>query len=238
MAEQMSKYEAVDCVNCGSIPSEHEMFVQTSVAHHGHLRGDDLTTVVCPNCGLVFLNPQPTTDALDRFYRDEYYAKSPQITDVDALKSQKLWQRDFLYTWLVEQIPEKINNWDILDIGSGYGVWLQWFDESNRMAGIESSKQASKVASELFGIKVYQEDFLINQLPDDVYDLVTGLAIIEHFNDPLAALVEMNVLLKSEAYLYLQTPDVHGMVLRQGIPRYFKVVHTYYYSIETLSSLL
>jgi hypothetical protein len=28
------------------------------------------------------------------------------------------------------------------------------------------------------------------------------------------------------------------MVLRQGIARYFKVVHTYYFSLETISSLL
>jgi len=238
MAAHSSRYEIISCVNCGSGKEDHHPFNKTSVAHYGHMYGDPLSIVVCSICGLVFLNPQPTREALDAFYREEYYAKSPPIKDIDALISQKTWQRDFLYTWLIKQLPEEIINWDILDIGSGYGVWLQWFDKSNHMAGVESSTQASQVAKDVFGIEVYQTDFLANDLQGEAYDLVTGLAIIEHFNDPLEALVETNRLLKNGGYLFLQTPDIHGMVLRQGISRYFKVVHTYYYSLASMSSLL
>jgi len=208
------------------------------VAHLGHMVGDPLEIVLCTKCGLVFLNPQPTSDALDEFYRDEYYQKIPTSVDIESLVSQKTWQRDFLFTWLVDHIPVAIKNWDILDIGSGFGVWLQWFDKSNRMTGIDSSIQATRVAKESFEVNAVQANFLENDLKDEQYDLVTGLAIIEHFNDPLEALVEMNRLLKNGGYIYLQTPDIHGMVLRQGISGFFKVVHTFYYSIDTLSSLL
>lgn len=233
-----AKYKIISCVNCGSPPEEHEHFIRSKVAHHGHMYGDPLEIVVCSRCGLVFLNPQPTREALDEFYREEYYQETHHYSDIDALKSAKIWQRDFLFTWLVENIPERINDRDILDIGSGFGVWLQWFDRSNRLSGIDSSKQASKIAQELFGINAYQMDFLANDLKDRQFDLITGLAIIEHFNDPLEALIELNRLLKNDGYLYLQTPDIHGLVLRQGISRYFKVVHTFYFSILTLSSLL
>ena len=238
MTSNLNKYASIPCVNCGSPPEEHELYINTVVAHHGHMNGDPLKVVVCSKCGLVFLNPQPTRDALDEFYREEYYQKTPTTIDIDALISNKKWQHDFLFTWLEEQIPVDIRDWDILDIGSGYGVWLQWFDKSNRMSGIDSSRQASKVARDLFGIKAYQSDFLANDLMDEHYDLITGLAIIEHFNDPLEALTELNRLLKENGYLYLQTSDIHGMVLRQGFSRYFKVVHTYYYSFKTLTSLL
>jgi len=238
MTSPLTKYTLIPCVNCGSPPEDHEPFINTVVSHHGHMYGDPLEIVLCSKCGLVFLNPQPTRDALDEFYREEYYQKTPTTIDVDALISNKKWQRDFLFTWLKKQISVDIRDWDILDIGSGYGVWLQWFDKSNRMSGIDSSKQASKVARDLFGINAYQSDFLANDLMDEQYDLITGLAIIEHFNDPLEALIELNRLLKKNGYLYLQTPDIHGMVLRQGYSRYFKVVHTYYYSLHTLTSLL
>ena len=213
------------------------MFIQSKVTHHGHMRGDPLTVVICPQCGLVFLNPQPSPRALNRFYSEEYYAGSRPVTDA-ALTSSKLWQRDFLFTWLTDNLPVPVEDWDILDIGAGYGTWLQWFDKSNRATGIESSHQACEVARSVFGHNMHETDFLANELPGDTFDLITGLAIIEHFNDPLEALVEMNRLLKMGGYLYLQTPDIHGMVLRQGITRYFKVVHTYYFSLETLSSLL
>jgi 2-polyprenyl-3-methyl-5-hydroxy-6-metoxy-1,4-benzoquinol methylase len=238
MVSKPAKYAPISCLNCGAPPEQHLPFVQTQVTHHGHMQGDPLRVVVCPTCGLVFLNPQPTREALDQFYSTEYYSGAAPVSDAAALTAEKIWQRDFLFTWLVENLPEKIEGWDILDIGAGYGTWLQWFDKSNRVAGIESSQQACQVARSLFGLTVYKTDFLANDLPGGQFELVTGLAIIEHFNDPLGALVEMNRLLKPGGYLYLQTPDIHGMVLRQGIARYFKVVHTFYYSLVTLSSLL
>jgi ubiquinone/menaquinone biosynthesis C-methylase UbiE len=175
--------------------------------------------------------------ALNQFYSEEYYAKSKQVTKAELTLS-KLWQRDFLYTWLVGSLPVSVEDWEILDIGAGYGTWLQWFNKSNRTTGIESSRQACEVARSVFGHTMHKSDFLENNLPGDGFDLITGLAIIEHFNDPLDALIEMNRLLKMGGYLYLQTPDIHGMVLRQGIYRYFKVVHTYYFSLVTLTSLL
>ena len=36
---------------------------------------------------------------------------------------------------------------------------------------------------------------------------------------------------------YLQTPDLCGLVLRRGIARFFKLVHTYYFSLTTLAGL-
>lgn len=238
MSSLSTKYQLISCVNCASQPEVHQPIIQTRVTHYGHMQGDPLSVVVCPICGLVFLNPQPTPTALDQFYSAEYYAKAPAIKDASTLTMEKRWQRDFLYTWMVKNLPEAVQNWEILDIGAGYGTWLSWFNPTNHLAGIESSRQACEVARTVFDLEMYETDFLNNNLPKGKYDLVTGLAIIEHFNDPLQALVEMNRLLKIGGVLYLQTPDVHGMVLRQGAARYFKIVHTFYFSLETLSSLL
>jgi 2-polyprenyl-3-methyl-5-hydroxy-6-metoxy-1,4-benzoquinol methylase len=231
------KYNSIPCINCGSEPENHQVYIKTKVTHHGHLRGDPLTVVICTVCGLVFLNPQPTPQALNRFYSEEYYAGPKNIT-ADYLTSSKKWQHDFLFSWLSAYLPGPINGLNILDIGAGYGAWLQWFGKSNQVTGIESSRQACEVARTVFGLKMLETDFLSNNLTAEEFDLITGLAIIEHFNDPLEALVEMNRLLKTGGYLYLQTPDIHGMVLRQGIHRYYKIVHTYYFSLVTLTNLL
>lgn len=48
----------------------------------------------------------------------------------------------------------------------------------------------------------------------------------------------MNRLAKPGGHLYLQTPDVHALAVRKGVERYFKLVHTYYYTPGTLTSLL
>ena len=94
-----------------------------------------------------------------------------------------------------------------MDIGCGYGVWLRNFGDSNRLLGIEQSVQAAKIANERFGIEVHQIDFMQNDLPESSFNLVSGLAMIEHFVDPLAALVEMNRVLRADGYLYRSGPQ-------------------------------
>lgn len=229
-----SRFQIISCANCGSGEKEHLKLLESKVVHPGHLNGAALQVVTCSQCGLVFLNPQPTRAALGRFYEREYY--QDKKVSVTTQNQQTQWQKDMLFTWLCKQLPP-INNWRILDIGCGYGEWLRHFDGSNRASGIELSKQAAEAATKQFGFEVRQCAFEDNGFPESQFDLVTGLAIIEHFNDPLAALVEVNRLLKPGGHLYLRTPDVLSPVTRGGMKRYFKLVHTYYYSAETLGSL-
>lgn len=207
------------------------------VRHEGHLLGQPLEAVICAQCGLAFLNPQPTPDALSRFYSEEYYAgQSSHGFDIDKHLKAREWQREVIFDWVIAQLPE-VSAWSILDIGCGYGAWLRNFGDSNRLLGIEQSVQAAEIASERFGVEVHQTDFMQNDLPAGSFDFVSGLAMIEHFIDPLAALVEMNRVLRPDGYLYLQTPDLRGLVVRRGIARFFKLVHTYYFSLTTLAGL-
>lgn len=228
------RFQIISCANCGSEKNDHINLLESEVIHPGHLNGAALQVVTCGQCGLVFLNPQPTRAALGQFYEREYY--QDKKVSVTTQNQQTQWQKEMLFTWLSAQLPP-INNWRILDIGCGYGEWLRHFDHSNRASGIELSKQAAEAATKQFGFEVRQCAFEDNGFPEGQFDLVTGLAIIEHFTDPLAALVEVNRLLKPGGYLYLRTPDVLGPVTRGGIRRYFKLVHTYYYSAATLESL-
>ena len=48
----------------------------------------------------------------------------------------------------------------------------------------------------------------------------------------------MRKLLKREGYLLISTPDYQQMNLKRGVKRYFKLVHTYYFTKITLSSLI
>lgn len=229
-------FQPIACANCNSPPEQHRLLLQTRVTHRGHLHGLPLRVVVCHQCGLTFLNPQPTPAALQRFYEREYYAGAKPIS-AEARMKEKDWQRTILLPWLLAHLPP-VKNWSILDIGCGYGEWLRHFDRSNRLLGIEQSESAARAANERFGVDVRQCDFLANGYAAGHFDLVTGLAIIEHFSDPLAALVEVNRITRTGGFVYLQTPDLHALVLRKGVPRYFKLVHTYYYSLATLVSLL
>ena len=230
-------FRFISCVNCGTTSDNHHRIVQTKVFKKGFLNGATLSVVVCEKCGLVFLNPQPMTESIRKFYSSEYYDNTESVITLKGLISQKTWLRNSLYFWLVSQL-NGITRSSILDIGSGYGLWLHLFDKSNHLVGIELSRQATNIAREFFELMVYEIDFLENEFENAEFDLVTCIAVIEHFPNPLAALVEMNRILKKGGHLYLHTPDLHALVLRSGIESYFKLVHLFYFSFSTLSSLL
>jgi SAM-dependent methyltransferase len=226
----------VDCVNCGSTPAQDAVLTTTRVKHRGTFFGEPLTIVVCRECGLVFQNPHPTTTALGYFYERECYAGKTTVAKREQ-SEEKARLMEPMYAWLCERLPA-FSSWDVVDIGSGYGHWLNLFERSNHLVGIESSTQAAACANEWYGIDTLNVDFMSSDLEPGSADLVTGLAMIEHLLDPLAALVGMNRLVRDDGFLFLFTPDVAGMVLRLGVAKYFKLVHTYYFSQETLESLL
>jgi len=228
-------FSAVSCANCGAEPAVHRRLAKTRVVHPGRLHGRELTAGLCGHCGLVFLNPRPTAAALKFFYESEYY--STKTTTLESRLAASAWQKEILYDWLISHLPPP-RGAAILDIGCGYGDWLRHFDPSNRKIGIEQSPQAAECARHMFAVDVRPCDFMANGLGTGAFDLITGLAIIEHFVDPLAALVEANRLLKPGGHLFLQTPDLLGLTARRGLERYIKLVHTFYYSRNTLSSLL
>jgi SAM-dependent methyltransferase len=236
MSRTAEMWTPVDCVNCGATPAQDAVLTTTQVKHRGTFFGEPLTIVVCRECGLVFQNPQPTTTALGYFYEREYYAGKTTVAKREQSETKALLMEP-MYAWLCERLPE-FSAWDVADIGSGYGNWLSLFERSNRLVGIESSTQAAACAKEWYDIDTLNVDFMSSDLDPGSFDLVTGLAMIEHFLDPLAALVGMNRLLRDDGFVFLYTPDVAGMVLRLGIAKYFKLVHTYYFSQETLESLL
>ena len=232
----MDKYLEVECRNCGSHISDHELITRTKVIHRGIFFGEYVNTVICTRCALVFLNPQPSPLALQSFYKEEYFGEVSQIQD--AKKNEKnIWQRNVLFPWLNKNVPNSPIG-KILDVGSGHGDWLSFFDSENQVEGIEASKQAADFCRGRFGFPVSNQDFLTNNFPPEKFDLVTALSVIEHFNNPLEALVEANRILRPGGYLYLSTPDLSDLTLVKGIEKYFKLAHTYYYTPTTLKSLL
>ncbi len=229
-------FTLIDCINCGTSPDKHKVIVRTKVAHKGSLEGTPLNVVVCQRCGLVFLNPQPTEQALSKFYQNEYLALSSPTEQI--LSSWEKHYQNF-YSWLISNLPKTVNGLNILDIGSGYGVWLRFFDnKSNRLIGVELSKQAADFARSKFGLTIYEMEFMKSRFAKEEFDLITALGIIEHLTNPLKALCEINRILKKGGYLYLMTPNLYGVSFRHGIEGYFKIVHTFYFTTATLSSLL
>jgi SAM-dependent methyltransferase len=199
------------------------------------LYGRPLQTVACGDCGLVFVSPRPGKPSIDKLYAEELYDRpntNPAARQVHL--PGKITFRN-LYDDLAGALDEPLAGRRVLDIGADEGQWLALFDRRNDLVGLEPSSAALRSCRE--DIRLIRSSLEEATLAEP-FDLVTATALIEHLYDPLQGLVKMNSFLKDGGTLFLYTPDVKHLSLRRGVAKYFKIVHLFYFSVETLSSLL
>ena len=226
------------CVNCKNESYRQLIKVKGNrgvefISKHHHI-------VACNNCGLVFLNPQHEDQDYEEYYRALNYREEKAISKDKILTKHQFKKIPIRFlTDYLESEREKNEAMRVLDIGCGFGESIKFMKESGLIAeGLEPSSDAAAFALKHFGVKVHVGSIFDHDLSHGSYDVLSSMAVIEHLTDPLAALKEMRNLLKPDGILFMNTPDLKGMVLRKGVERYFKFVHTYYYTNITLSSLI
>lgn len=98
---------------------------------------------------------------------------------------------DFIRKWVTEK--------KILDIGAGDGVITYLL----RATGIDNEDAAVQIA-ESIGVKVQKGDAYKLDFPDDSFQAVTMIDVIEHFDKPELALTEAR---RVAPVIYLATPE-------------------------------
>jgi 2-polyprenyl-3-methyl-5-hydroxy-6-metoxy-1,4-benzoquinol methylase len=229
----------IDCANCAS--KDHKELVKVRGNRGVDFIAQEHHVVVCQNCGLVFINPQHDDRDYDRFYKIFNYKKEKKAISREEILARYTFKKiplkflvDFMQSGhFLETRPR------ILDIGCGFGMVIYFMNDFGLKAeGLEQSVDAVEYAQKKLGLKVHPGSIFSHDLLSGHYDVVFSTAVMEHLTNPLAALGQMRKLLKPDGLLFVNTPDFKGMVLREGIGRYFKFVHTFYYTNVTLSSLI
>ncbi len=106
------------------------------------------------------------------------------------------------------------------------------------MKALEVSDRSQYLISEYFKCPVIQSNMLENSVPKNSVDFITSLAVIDHYSNPLDALLDYYWALKDKGELFIYTPNVKGMVFNEGPSNYFKFVHPYCFSVNSLCALL
>ena len=229
----------INCINCQS--QEHKKLVTARGNRGADFIASEHPVVVCSNCGLVFLNPQHDDRDYDQFYQVLNYKKEVKAESPEKILGKHRFKKiplkflvDYLQTGnILETGPLA------LDVGCGFGMVIHFMKQYGLQAeGLEQSTDAVDYAQNKLGLKVHQGSIFSHDLPSNHYDIVFSTAVMEHFTNPLTALEKMRKLLKPNGLLFVNTIDFKGMVLREGLNKWFKFVHTYYYTSVTLSSLI
>lgn len=222
-------FESVPCLLCGN---EHTKLL-ASVGQHGL----PCYVTICPNDGLVFLNPRWTKDQYMHFYMHEYdFYYRPQVLDKET-EEYKYGKIKEICVRLEEANLLK-NRSSVFDIGSGMGWSLDWlkkkYPQFHSFFAIEPSEACIKNLAQL-GVELVARD-IDNDWQIPPVDLVIMRHVLEHLMNPIAVLEKIRNSLSDAGVVYIAVPDM--MHPKKSLSKHcFRAVHTYYFSKYTLSKV-
>lgn len=184
--------------------------------------GMGISTSGCLKCGLVFVNPRPTSMEMTRFYREHYrkFYESIEIPTQEYIDNGPFAER-------AQFVVEKLKSLDarewktVLDIGCSEGTFIRTFKQAfpaSECYGLEPDANFAQFARENSGAKTivnstFQEFF---ESHSQAYDLITLSHVLEHLLNPQEDLDAIRKLLNADGVFYVEVPNVmHASV--QGI---------------------
>ncbi len=188
-------------------------------------------------CGLQAIFPPLTIEELQKIYGEEYYYiyGMDHFQDVFNLKLRTCKR-------LINQVSRLIltsNNLTHLDIGCAFGYMIEAAKSAGyNSQGIEISP-AADVAIKL-GYNVHKLKLENAAFPEDFFNLITAVDVLEHIPEPKRWLQECKRIIKKGGVLLLVTPNCSSLPsrIRKNKWPHYKVEHLYYYSPRTLKRLL
>lgn len=232
--------EWVNCNLCGEDNTRLVFKIDDS-----HLKENKTFDLVqCNNCGLIYLNPRPTRQEINRYYPNEEYYSYSQLEKEESQKKdiiirlKALFREAVIYnyygkfqdlSWIQKlknkilsfpgryrfgMAPSFIKKGKILDVGCGDGLFLY----SLRKLGWQTlGVEINKAASQKArerGLDVLNCDLLEADLDNDFFDVVRMWSVLEHLHNPAQTLAEIYRILKPGGTLIVQVPNFNSLASR------------------------
>ena len=193
----------------------------------------------CLSCGLVSLHPRPTVQELINKYQTYLPDQPKEISEWEMMMKPVFDKSADLI-----QSRTKISRGRLLDIGCGYGFFLQEMKYRGwKIEGIEISEIGRQYARDKWDIHVFSQPLENVGLEADSFDVVTLFYVIEHVNDPLGLLKEVKRILKPDGLIFLRWPHSTPIVRILGpfskkLDLYHTPYHLYDFSPMTMEKML
>jgi len=191
----------------------------------------------CKRCALVFLNPMDSDEELTALYPEDYYAHR----DDREVPRWKQLTKQLLGYWNGTKEPIFDKPGRFLDIGCGSGSFVA------RMArhgwesfGIDVNKTAAELGRSK-GLKIIHGSLREATLSAGYFDYIRASHCLEHVSCPHETLDEIFRLLKPDGTLLIAVPNIGSLNARLFRKYWWHLcapVHTFSYSVETLTRML
>lgn len=195
----------------------------------------------CNNCGLIFLDPQPSIDDLDAIYPTNYHAFPVAVQEEKSL-FLRLDKKEAINRKREFVIKNTRPQGRILDVGCSTGIFLDGMRTAGwDVCGVEPSSFAAKYARNYFGLDIQNCSFEESVFSKNQFDVVTFWDVAEHLPNPYQAFHKAADILKPGGSIILNVPNPRGFErfifneswLGWDIPRHF-----YIFSQDVLDLML
>lgn len=203
-----------------------------------HGRPGEFNVVQCRRCSLVYLNPRPTWDEMQKFYPVDYAGHGFR----DGSHAKQLIRRGGLHKKRQLVRRRKLGG-ALLDVGCGNGDFLHAMSlEGNwTLFGVEPDAEAASCAAQASGSEVFCARVEDVEHPPCSFDVVTMWHVLEHLYNPNEALTSLRRTLKPDGVLLVAVPVLDSVDARLFGPHwvgYDVPRHLFTYSVTTLSQML
>ncbi|MBN1594221.1 MAG: class I SAM-dependent methyltransferase [Candidatus Coatesbacteria bacterium] len=163
----------------------------------------------CRVCGLVYLNPRPAQESIADIYDEDYYNNPTTVGYADYLKTFHDYRDVFeqIFNERLEAVSRLKGCGRILEVGCAHGLLLDHFRKHGwDTYGVELSPPSARYAKEELGLYVQNLPLEEADYPDDHFDVILMLDVIEHFPDHKTALSVIRRVLKPDGFIVVQVP--------------------------------
>ena len=196
--------------------------------------------VQCLGCGLVYVNPRLTEEAVAALYRDGRFAYSLKNLYLPTAEYRKKRFFSERMEYIERYFPQK---GAILDVGSSTGHFLLEAQERGWKAyGVELNAFIADYSKSALGLThIFTGALEEAKFPSGHFEAVTMWDLLEHLPEPLSVLREVVRVLKRGGMLFVYVPNLDSAEVAlcgERCENFAGDVHLTYFTPKTLSRLL
>ena len=157
----------------------------------------------CDDCGLGFLNPQPTWEELIPYYPPDYLCYTTSVEDEERVVEEARRRGEYRH------IPIPVGK-RLLDVGCGGGSFLQVLKKLGvEVKGVDPGVSATAAARDS-GLDVFTgtlEEYIAQHGTDEKFDVITCSHVLMATPSPTQTLDCMRQLLAPNGYIWVAVPN-------------------------------
>jgi 2-polyprenyl-3-methyl-5-hydroxy-6-metoxy-1,4-benzoquinol methylase len=222
-----------ECPLCYSVPG-------TSIVAW---RRDRLALKLCSRCGLLFVDPRPSDDALTHCYEQHYFTSSKDWSPIgpnrDYFKSIATTDQILGYNEIVSNLD--VRGKAVLEIGCASGALLYSLQQHlpARLVGIDIAEAPIKFGRDRYGIDLRCTSLSGAGFNQKEFDVILMLDVLEHVPNVAHFFAEATKYLRRGGCMLVRTPNADSSTVagKRWTYLYAGLEHLVYFAPKTLASL-